>query len=82
MIEVTLYTRADCELCREMEVVLDRELPGFDVRLTRVEIDGDAQLEGRFGLEVPVLFINQRKAFKYRCSPTDLRRRLAREAKR
>jgi len=46
-----------------MEEVLARELPRFNAALTRVEIDGKADLEARFGQEVPVLFINQRKAF-------------------
>jgi glutaredoxin len=82
MIELTLYTRADCELCREMEAILDQELPRFGARLTRVEIDGDRELETRFGQEVPVLFVNNRKAFKYRCAPRALRERLRREAPR
>jgi len=79
MIQITLYTRADCGLCHEMEEVLAQELPRFDAEITRVEIDGNPDLEARFGQEVPVLFINQRKAFKFRCTPRELRRRLLRE---
>jgi hypothetical protein len=81
MIELTLYTRNDCELCREMEDVIAAELPKFDARIRRIEIDGDPGLEARFGIEVPVLFVNDRKAFKYRCTPRELRNRLAREAR-
>jgi Glutaredoxin-like domain (DUF836) len=80
MIELILYTRNDCELCREMEQVIAAELPKFDARIQRIEIDGDPGLEARFGLEVPVLFVNDRKAFKYRCTPAELHKRLAREA--
>ena len=79
MIELTLYTRNDCELCREMEEVLAAELPSFDAHVNRVEIGGNPDLEARFGQEVPVLFVNDRKAFKYRCTPRELRKRLARE---
>jgi glutaredoxin len=82
MIELRLYTRRDCELCREMEEVLAAELPRFDAALERIEIDNDPNLEARFGQEVPVLFINQRKAFKYKCEPRELRRRLLREVRR
>ena len=57
MIELILYTRNDCELCREMEEVIAAELPKFEARLERIEIDGDPELEARFGLEVPVLFV-------------------------
>jgi hypothetical protein len=81
MIELILYTRNDCELCREMEEVIAAELPKFEARLERIEIDGDPELEARFGLEVPVLFVNDRKAFKYRCTAGELRQRMAREAR-
>ena len=79
MIELILYTRNDCPLCHEMEAVIAAEAPKFDARIQRIEIDGDPDLEARFGIEVPVLFVNNRKAFKYRCTPTELRKRLARE---
>ena len=79
MIELILYTRDDCELCREMEEVIAGELPKFDARVQRIEIDGNSDLEARFGIEVPVLFVNDRKAFKYRCTPKELRKRLMRE---
>jgi glutaredoxin len=81
MINLILYTRNDCELCHEMEQMLAAELPKFDAQIQRVEIDGDAELEARFGTEVPVLFVNERKAFKYRCTPRELRKRLLREVR-
>jgi alkyl hydroperoxide reductase subunit AhpF len=82
MIELTLYSRADCELCREMEQIVEREMSTFDARLERLMIDGNPELEGRFGQEVPVLFVNGRKAFKYRCTARELRKRLSREVGR
>ncbi len=81
MLEVVLYTRNDCELCHEMETLLTAELPQFDARYQRIEIDGKPELEAAYGTEVPVLFVNGRKAFKYRCMPRELRRRLRREVK-
>jgi glutaredoxin len=77
--ELVLYTRRDCELCHEMEIVIEEVLPRSQATLQRVEIDGDASLEAQFGIEVPVLFINGRQAFKYRCTARELRKRLARE---
>jgi glutaredoxin len=79
MIELILYTRNDCPLCHEMEEVIAAELPKFDAHIQRIEIDGDPGLEARFGIEVPVLFVNDRKAFKYRCTPAELHKRLMRE---
>jgi glutaredoxin len=77
--ELILYTRRDCELCREMESVIDEVIARFQASLKRLEIDGDPALEAQFGIEVPVLFVNGRKAFKYRCTARELRKRLARE---
>jgi len=82
MLELTLYTRRDCDLCREMEELLERELPRFVAEFRRIEIDGDAALEASYGQEVPVLFVNGRKAFKFRCTACDLRKRLSREKPR
>jgi glutaredoxin len=79
VLELILYTRRDCELCHEMESVLDEVIPRFQAQLKRVEIDGDAALEAQFGIEVPVLFIDGRRAFKYRCTARELRKRLERE---
>ena len=45
-------------------------------------VDGDAALEVLYGHEVPVLFLNDRKAFKFRCTPRELRRRMLREVRR
>lgn len=81
MINLTLYTRRDCELCREMEEILGRVGPRFSAQVERIEIDGDADLEARFGLEVPVLFVNGRKAFKFRCTERELKKRLEREVR-
>jgi glutaredoxin len=85
MIELTLFTRQDCELCHEMEAVIAAEMPNFevkfDVKLERIEIDGNPELEARYGIEVPVLMVNDRKAFKYRCTAKELRQRLLREVR-
>jgi glutaredoxin len=79
MLTLTLYSRSDCCLCEEMKAVLtllQREIPFV---LEQVDIAQDPALESRFGQEIPVLFINSRKAFKYRVTTSELRHRLLRE---
>ncbi len=65
-----------------MEQTLEGELPRFDAHIERVEIDGNPALEVAYGGEVPVLFVSGRKAFKFRCTPRELRKRLLREVRR
>jgi hypothetical protein len=62
-----------------MKTVLAQVRQGTPFALEEIDISTDPDLEARFGQEVPVLFINGRKAFKYRLTVGELRRRLERE---
>lgn len=48
--------------------------------LEEIDVDSAAQLQDQFGDEVPVLFIDGRKAFKYRVTARELERRVGRRA--
>ncbi len=76
--EVILYTRQGCHLCEEARQELDRLKARAEFRLSVVDIDGDPALRGKFTNQVPVVFINGRKAFKYRIEPREFLRRLRR----
>ena len=80
MLTLTLYSRHDCCLCEEMKAVLAQVRQGIPFALEEIDISTDPELETRFGQEIPVLFVNGRKAFKYRLTAGELRRRLARES--
>jgi hypothetical protein len=77
---LTLYSRFDCCLCEEMKAVIAQVRQGMPLELEEIDISLDPELEARFGQEIPVLFVNGRKAFKYRLTASELRRRLARES--
>lgn len=78
-IEIELLTRPGCHLCEEMKEALTRAARGLDVRVREVDVALDAELEGRYGSDVPVLLVNGSKAFKHRATEKALRRRLLRE---
>lgn len=63
-----------------MKRVVDSLACRWPIHLRVVEIDSDAELVERYGLEVPVLTVNGRKAFMYRCTTLELEQRLAQEA--
>jgi glutaredoxin len=50
----------------------------FPVQLREVNIEADPELKARYDREVPVLFIEGRKAVKYRTTEGALRRLLRR----
>jgi glutaredoxin len=78
-VTLTLYSRPGCHLCEEMKVVVRRVVDGMTPRIAVEEIDisTDPALEARYGLEIPVLVVDGRKAAKYRVSEEELTRLLA-----
>lgn len=71
-----LYTTEECGLCREMRSVLERLRGEYPLAIREIDIRADASLLGRFAEEIPVLYLDGRKAFKYRVSEAALRRKL------
>jgi hypothetical protein len=55
-----------------------RKIP-FD--FTEIDVDRAAELRQKFGDEVPVLYINGRKAFKFRVTARELAKRLGKETR-
>jgi glutaredoxin len=77
--QLTLYTRADCCLCLEMKMVIRRVAEGIPLDLHEIDVDTSDELRERFGEQVPVLFVNGRKAFKYSVKASELKRQLLRK---
>ena len=75
-IVVELYTTEECSLCREMRSVLERLRGEYPLAIREIDIRTDASLRDRLAAEIPVLYLNGRKAFKYRVSEAALRRKL------
>jgi glutaredoxin len=77
VIAITLYSRPGCHLCDDMKAVVSRATAGVHgVRIDEVDISTDPALEARYGLEIPVLLVDGKKAAKYRVEETALRRLL------
>ena len=74
---VVVYSRKGCHLCelvKESLAKLERR-GGFTWR--EVDVDGDHELRRQFNDEVPVVFIDGRKAFKYHMNEQEFLRKLA-----
>jgi uncharacterized membrane protein len=55
MITVTLYTRVDCELCKQAEEDLKSLQDVIPHQLAILDIDSDPALSDKFALEIPVV---------------------------
>jgi glutaredoxin len=81
VITLTLYSRPGCHLCDEMKAVINRVAQSNPLQLEEIDISAEADLEARYGLEIPVLMVEGKKAAKYRIGEADLRKLLAARAK-
>jgi len=75
--EVVVYTRKGCHLCeivKESLVKLQKR-GGFTWR--EIDVDSDVEFRRLYNDEVPVVFINGRKAFKYRMDEQEFLRKLS-----
>ena len=74
--EVTLYTRPGCHLCDDAKSAIAPLLQEFGAELREVNVDADPVLKERYGWDIPVVFIGQRKAAKHRVDLAQFRRQL------
>jgi glutaredoxin len=75
--EVIVYSRKGCHLCDIVKETLSKLEHHGTFRWQEVDVDTDDDLRRQFTDEVPVVFINGRKAFKYRMDEQEFLRKLA-----
>ncbi len=73
-LRLELYTRPGCHLCDELKMLCERLAGEFSIQVAEVNIETDPELRARYDREVPVLFIDGRKAVKFRTTEDALRR--------
>jgi glutaredoxin len=76
MHDVVVYSRKDCHLCEIVKNTLMQVQGKADFQWREVDIDTDPELRQKFNDEIPVVFIDGRKAFKYRMKASDFLRAL------
>lgn len=73
---LVLYSAPQCCLCETLKAQLEALRGEIPFQLEVVDISGSPELESRFRLEIPVLFMDGRKVAKYRIETSALRRAL------
>jgi glutaredoxin len=75
--EVVVYSRKGCHLCEIVKETLTKLQRRGGFRWREVDVDADEDLRRQFTDEVPVVFIDGRKAFKYRMDEREFLRKVA-----
>jgi glutaredoxin len=77
MHEVIVYSRAGCHLCDVVKDTLAQLETQAAFHWRVVDIDADPDLRQLYNEQVPVVFIDGRKAFKYHMDSVQFLRALA-----
>ena len=75
---VRLYTKPGCHLCEEAKAVMLKAGCADEYVLEEINIESDPALFERYRFEIPVITINDVKAFKYHLNADEFRRRIER----
>ena len=73
MIEVSIYSRSNCHLCEVALGVLEEIRNELDFQITKILIDGNSELEEKYGEQVPVVLINGQPHDFFRVDPERFR---------
>ncbi len=73
---VVVYSRKGCHLCEVVKESLAKLHRRGGFTWTEVDVDSDAELRREFNDQVPVVFIDGRKAFKYHMDEQEFLRKL------
>jgi glutaredoxin len=77
MHDVVVYSREGCHLCDVVKETLRQMQGEASFQWREVDIDADPELRQKYNEEVPVVFIDGSKAFKYHMDGGQFLRALA-----
>ena len=66
LIPILLYTRQNCPLCAEAEAKLTDFAGRFPLSIESRDVDSAHEWRQTYGMEVPVVFLGDKKLFRYR----------------
>jgi glutaredoxin len=75
--QVEIYSRPGCHLCDEAKEVIERVRQRIAFGLTIINIETDRELEKKYGEQIPVVFVNGIKAFKYHVDEVEFEKKVA-----
>jgi glutaredoxin len=76
MRRLVLYSKPGCHLCDEMKHVIDTLRARIPLTLEVIDITTDPELTARYGVDIPVLLIDGKKAAKHRVTEAELERKI------
>lgn len=75
-VKVEIYSKKDCHLCEVAKAVLLKAKQKYPIQITEIDISLDYELFEKYKEQIPVVFINGRKAFKFKIDEKELLKKI------
>ncbi|MCG8606673.1 glutaredoxin family protein [bacterium] len=75
-VRVEIYSKPDCHLCDDAKALLNKARKSYPFEMIETDISEDDALFQEYKEQIPVVFINGRKAFKFKVDEDVFRKRL------
>ena len=78
MVNVDIYSRPGCHLCDEAKEIIERVQHRIGFALRIIDIERDPELEKEYGDQIPVVFIDGQKMFRYHVDEVEFEKKVKR----
>jgi len=75
-IRIEIYSRPGCHLCDQARAVIEEFRGICAMTVQTINVETAAELEKKYGMDIPVVFINGEEAFRHRVDRPELERKL------
>lgn len=79
-IKIDIFSKDDCSLCEVAKAEILKFQKEFEFELNEIDITKDDEIFEKFKYEIPVIFVNGKKLFKYKVEPDRLKFHLKKES--
>jgi glutaredoxin len=76
---VEIYSKKGCPFCKEAKKIISRVHSDLPFLFKEVDIGANADLSRRFVDHVPIIYINGKKAFKFKVDEIEFRKKVRKE---
>jgi glutaredoxin len=72
--KIRIYSKPGCHLCDEAKEAIQRVTKRLPIEIEVINIEEDPELLNQYRYDIPVIFLDDRKIFKYRVDEEKLKR--------
>lgn len=76
MVRVEIYSKKGCILCKKAKKLINKVISDVPFSFKEVDISDNVELLRKYKEHTPLIFINDKKAFKFKVDEAEFRKKL------